>query len=141
MVTKRNDVEISKNGRDILMPKASVKIPFNRKKYKAKEREEELIIAALENRKEDLQIKFLSAIEKAYADHEDATLKVQLYSDLIRTTQAVINVLEADYSASGRNFDELIRLQAEMINYDLKILKAIVKSNIAKAGIERFILY
>lgn len=139
MVGKRDDVDVSGNGKDILMPRISVKVPIYRKKYGAKQREEELKIMALDSRKEDAQVKFLAAIEQAYANQEDALLRLELYKDLIRTTQAVIDVLETEYSTTGRNFDELLRLQIELVNYDLKILKAIVKSQMAKAEIERFL--
>lgn len=139
MVGKRENVELSDNGKDILMPRVMVKIPLYRKKYGAKQREEELKIAALENRKEDVRLKFLSAIDKAYTDREDAAIKIQLYEELKEITQATIDILTTDYSTAGRNFDELLRLQIDLVNYDLKILKAIVKSHIAKAAIERFI--
>jgi outer membrane protein TolC len=140
MVGRRNDVEISGNGKDIVMPRASIKIPLYRKKYSAKEREEELKIAALENQKKDIQSKFISAIDQAYADQRDATIRIEMYDTLKETTQAAIDILETDYSTAGRNFDELLRLQIDLVNYDLKILKAIVQSHIAKAAIERFII-
>jgi outer membrane protein TolC len=140
MVGKRNNTEISGNGRDILMPRALVKIPLYRKKYGAKEREEKLKIAALENQKKDVQSKFLSAIDQAYADQEDAVIRINLYEELKETTQAAIDILQTDYSTAGRSFDELLRLQIDLVNYDLKILKAVVKSHIAKAVIERFII-
>ena len=140
MVGRRNDVEISGNGKDIVMPRASIKIPLYRKKYSAKEREEELKIAALENQKKDIQSKFISAIDQAYTDQQDATIRIEMYDTLKETTQAAIDILETDYSTAGRNFDELLRLQIDLVNYDLKILKAIVQSHIAKAAIERFII-
>ena len=128
------------NGRDILQLRASVKIPFYRKKYSAKQAEENLKIAALENKKANVLSLFNATIEKAYADHRSAQLKMDLYAKQIEITQAAINILESEYSSMGNNFDELLRLEKEMIDYDLKILKAIVQSHIAKSSIERFII-
>lgn len=140
LVNKRNDAEPAHNGRDIIQLRGTVKIPLFRQKYEAKEREENLKIAALEDKKLDVVSRFTAAIEKAYADHETARLRVELYEQQIGITQSAINILETDYSAKGNNFDELLRLEKELIDYDLKILKAIVQSHLAKSSIERFII-
>ena len=140
LVGKRSDAEPERNGQDILIPKVKVSIPLYRKKYTAKKQEEQLKIAALENRKKEVQSKFLASIEKAYADYEDAVLKLDLYQKQIKTTKVAIEILKEQYSNSGSSFDELLRLENSLVNYDLKILKAIVKSHIAKATIERYVL-
>lgn len=139
-VNPRSDAEPSGNGRDILQLKAIVKIPLYRQKYAAKEREENFKIAALENVKEDALTKFTATIEKAYADYETAQLRAKLYEKQIRITNAAINILETDYSTKGNNFDELLRLEKELIDYDLKMLKAIVQSHQAKIAIEKFVI-
>ena len=140
MVNKRDVADLSGNGRDILQLRASVKIPLFRQKYEAKEKEESLKIEALEYKKADRLSKFMAAIDKAMADHESARLKVELYNQQIIITQAAINILESDYSASGKSFDELLRLEKDLIEYNLKIMKAIVKSHIAKSNIDRFVM-
>ena len=140
MVNKRSDADPSKNGRDIIQLRGSVKIPLFKKKYEAKEKEEQLKIAALTDKKAEVLSRFMAAIEKAYADYEMAQLKINLYERQIEITQAAINILETNYSAKGNNFDELLRLEKELIDYDLKILKAIVQSHFAKSSIERFII-
>lgn len=140
MVGKRNDMSPEGNGRDILIPKVKVSIPIYRKKYTAKAQEEQLKMAALENRKEDVLLKFLARIEKAYADHEDAVLKLELYQKQITTTKAVIYILQESYSNSGSSFDELLRLENDLINYDMSILKAVVNSQKAKIEVERYLV-
>jgi len=139
-VDQRTDANPANNGRDILQLRASVKIPLFREKYEAKEVEESLKIEALENKKSNTLSLFLTTIEKAYADHRTAQLKMELYKKQVEITQAAINILESEYSAKGNNFDELLRLEKELIDYDLKILKAIVQSHLAKSVIERFII-
>lgn len=140
MVGKRNDAEPINNGRDILQLRATVKIPLFREQYEAKEREENLRIDALENKKEDVLTLFSAAIEKAYAEHETARLRAELYERQIGITEAAIRILETDYSTQGSNFDELLRLEKELVDYDLKMLRAIVQSHIAQSSIERFII-
>ena len=139
MVNQRSDANPMNNGQDILQLSASIKIPLYRKKYHAKQAEETLKITALKNKKADVLSLFYATIEKAYADHRGAQLKMDLYEKQIEITKAAINILESEYSSKGNNFDELLRLEKDLIDYDIKMLKAIVQSHIAKSSIERFI--
>ncbi len=139
-VRKRADVEINKNGGDIVQLRASIKVPLFRKKYAAKTNEENLKILALENKKEDVLTKYLSSIDAAYADYQAEALRIHLYDRQIDLTHSAIRILQADYSSKGRNFDELLRLERELVDYDLKKLKSIVNSHVAKSTIERFLL-
>ena len=82
----------------------------------------------------------MAMIENAYANHESARLKLELYDQQIEITRAAIHILETDYSTKGSSFDELLRLEKELIDYDLKKLKAIVQSHKAKSGIKRFLM-
>lgn len=140
MVNKRKNIDLAKNGRDIVQLRGAVKIPLNRNKYEAKEREENIKITALADKKTDVSNRFMATIEKAYANYETAQLRMDLYQKQIEITKAAIRILEINYSVKGKNFDELLRLEKELIDYDLKILKAIVQSHLAKNNVERFII-
>ena len=139
LVNGRNDANPDHNGRDILAPRVGVRIPIYRKKYQAKEQEERLRIQALETRKQDLYLEFRSAIEKAYVDLEDGRIKYQLYLEQKDITESAINVLLEKYSAEGTHFIDLMQLENQRIQYDLKILLAVVKTHLAQAEIERYI--
>lgn len=138
-VSERDDAFPVGNGRDIFQLKASINIPLYRQKYAAKEREENQKIEALDHRKTDVLTRFSSMIEKAYADYETAYMRISLYEKQLEITKAAIQILETNYSTQGSSFDELLRLEKELIDYDLKLLKATVQSHIAKSRIERFI--
>ena len=140
LVNKLANFTFDKNGRDVFMPRVSVKIPLYKQKYAAKEREEALKIAMLEEKKEETVSRFMAMIDKAFTDYEMAKLSIDLYEKQIVITKSAINILEANYSAKGNKFDELIQLEMELIAYDLKIMKAIVKSHEAKNSIEKFFL-
>ena len=92
-------------------------------------------------KKAEVLSRFMAVIDKAQTDYEMAQLRVDLYNKQIAITQSAINILESEYSAKGNSFDELLRLEKELIDYDLKILKAIVQSHQAKNQIEKFILF
>ena len=140
LVNERKDAQPVRNGRDIIQIRGTMKVPIFKKKYDAKDREEQLKIDALHYQKEDLLLRFASSIETAYADYETAQLQMDLYQKQKEITKTAINILETQYSVKGSQFDELLQLEKEIIKYDLKTIKAIVKSHLAKSNIERFIL-
>lgn len=139
MVSQRTDAAPMNNGRDILQLKATMSIPLFREKYEAKNREEGFLIHALENQKEEAISNMLSMIEKAYAAHESAQLRQELYLLQMQTIRSTLQILKSDYSNNNRNFDELLRLEGELIGYELKLLRAITMSHIAKVEVERFV--
>jgi len=140
LVNERTDATPDRNGRDILQVKATVSIPLDGRKYSAVRREQELQIDVLNNKRADALLMFTAGIEKAYAVYDDAKLRHDLFLRQKQLTQSAINIIEADYSARGHKFDELLILETDLIQYDLKILNAIVKSHMAKAAIELYIV-
>ncbi len=140
IMDKLDNFEFARNGRDAIMAKAAVKIPLFKEKYGAKELEEELKIKALTTKQANAKSQFLGAINQAIIDFDAIKLNLELYQTQIRTTAGIISVLETQYSAEGKGFDELLQMQISLVNYDLLILEAVVKSHIAKAEIERFLV-
>lgn len=139
-VAERSDAFPTNNGRDIVQVRGSIKIPLYQKQYEAKNREEQLNIQALDQQQDHLLSQLLAEIEQAYAQHQTAQLKVSLYQQQKELTQSASQILKARYSGQGDGFDELLRLEKDLIDYDLKILKAIVQSHLAKSSIDRFIV-
>ncbi len=138
-VDKRSDAMPVRNGRDILQVKGVLRIPLYKGKYEAKEKEEQFKIEAIEHKKEDLLSHFKANIDVAFAKYKAAELQIALYQKQIALTQATIRILETNYSTNGKSFDELLRLQMDLIDYDLKTLRAIVQSHLAKSDMERYI--
>ena len=138
LVNQRTDATPVANGRDIVQLRGILKIPLYRQKYEAKKREENIKIQALDYQKQDALNDFYAIIENAYAAHQMAQLQLELYEKQIEIIKASIPILETNYSLNERDFDELLRLEKELIDYDLKSLKAIVQSHLAKATIEEF---
>ncbi len=139
MVNKRDDAEPSNNGRDIIQLRAALKIPLNKDQFKAKDREEELKIAAIEKRKEQTLSQFMAGIEQAYVEHAMAESDTKFYQSQKETVKSAIQIQESNYSASGKGFEDLLQLEQVLLDYDLKILEAIVKSHVAKSKVERIV--
>ncbi len=136
-VEQRTDATPDNNGRDIVQLRASIRLPIYQKgAFRAKDLEEERKIEALEYKKEDLLSRFITDLEQAYADHETARIEFNANQQQVEIVQSAIRILETTYSTNGQHFDELLQLETDLIDYELKKLRAIVQSHLALSRIE-----
>ncbi|MCB0536695.1 MAG: TolC family protein [Bacteroidetes bacterium] len=137
MVAKRTDANPQYNGRDILIPKVVVAIPLYQKKYTAKTEGEKLKQEAYNLQKESVTNKMISNIQSYKSEYESAKLMYNLSNKQIEISNSAYDILLAEYSSSGKRFDELMKLQDNINSYEIEILKAIVQSHLSKFKIER----
>lgn len=125
IISKRNVPDLEMNGQDAIMPMLTVTLPIFRKKYKAAQKEVELMIKGTEFEKEALQNKLRTTYSITLFNVQKAKKLNQLYLKQIEATQQAIKLLLASYSNSGSNFEEVL-----MMNQDLLILKtAVITAN------------
>ncbi len=136
-IQKRSDVNPSDNGKDILIPKASITIPLFTKKYDAKDREEDLKQQSYISKKESLVNKYMYQIEQYEVNYQAAILNLDLYQKQIKITQSAIDILLSNYSSKGNRFDEILSLQNQLLKYKLLELEAVYQTYLAKIGLEK----
>ena len=78
------------------------------------------------------------AVNYLTSKYEEIRFKLQkqmdliaLYNKQIQTTEQSLNLLFTDYSNSGKDFVELLRMQQLLLKYSKLKLKALVKYQIA----------
>ena len=138
-VQERELATIANNGRDILQVRASIKVPLYRKKYDAREREQNLQIQALQHQKAASMDEFSAALERAYTMHTTAGMELDLYERQEELTNSLIAMLESQYSSANSGMDELLRYEQQKIDYQLMKLEAIVKSHLALREVQRLL--
>ncbi|UCG26980.1 MAG: TolC family protein [Bacteroidales bacterium] len=113
------------NGRDaILFPKIGITIPLYRKKYRAMVNEAVYMQQATGNKKADKINMLESVFEKVYSEYLDADRKINLYRKQIRIAEKAINILESEYAGSGKNFEEILRMERRLLEYSLELEKS-----------------
>jgi outer membrane protein TolC len=136
LIEKRTGNTAMMNGKDMVMPMVSVSIPFFSKKYKAMQREAGFRIEASEksytNIKNELQVAFLETIQQ----FRDADRRLALYQKQADLARASVHLLTAAFSASDTDFEEVLRMQIQLLDYSLEELNALIDRNTAVAQIE-----
>jgi len=125
------------NGRDMIMPMVSVTLPIYRKKYKAMQAETELLktsaIHDYSATKNDLQTEYYQAVQL----YQDAQRRMKLYADQYLLASKSLDIIIKSYSASGASLTDVLRVQQQTLDYELKQVEAVADFNTAVAWLKR----
>ncbi|SFU47589.1 Outer membrane protein TolC [Pustulibacterium marinum] len=133
MVDKRTDMFITDNGKDVLMPMLSVSLPIFRGKYKAAAKEAKLMQESYILQKTEISNTLKSTYEMALFDIKQQSDLVSLFDEQIIESEQVLNLLFTAYGNSGKDFEEVLRMQQQLLKYNKLKISALTQYEIAMA--------
>lgn len=133
VVNPRSDMEMSDNGKDIIMPMVSVSLPIFRKKYTAAQQETMLSYTSMQLQTEALVNDLSSRLEEAYQQSRDAARRIELYRQQIQKARQAFNILTTAFSTGDNDFEEVLQMQQQILNYRLALVKAVKDWYLAEA--------
>lgn len=137
MITGERDMSLTDNGRDALLARIGIQIPLYRKKYRAKEKQAHIQLRTVQDRRQAAENRLLTQLNQALRDYRDGQRRLNLYKDIqIQRTQQTIDILTEQYGTAATDFEELLRLQRKLLDYELAQQQALVDLNTAVARIE-----
>lgn len=129
-ISPRTDVDMPGNGKDALIfPQVGVRIPIYRKKYQSMVKEKEILKTSVYNRKENKENELETALEKGWRDYSDAVRRVALYNRLIQYANQSRDILIAQYTTAGSDFEEVLRMERQLLRYELELEKSRADQN------------
>jgi outer membrane protein TolC len=139
LINKSEMSTSSMNGQDMIMPMLTVKLPIYRNKYKASIKEAQY----LENSANDQLLNVENMLFMEFSEYQfalkDAERKIGIYHDIIALTQNSFNLLTIQYSSSGADFNTLILLHRQLLDYKLNISQSQVDQLTAIAGLQKLL--
>jgi outer membrane protein TolC len=125
------------NGKDMIMPMVTVTLPIYRKKYKAMRDEVELMKTAnkqgFQATANSLETEYYEAIQL----YQDAQRRMKLYDNQSDLADKSLSILQKSFAVSGSGLTDVLRLQQQTYDYELKEIEAISDNNTAIAWIKR----
>ena len=118
------------------MPMVSVSIPIFRKKYNAAVKEAQLKQESLALQKEEFSNNLVSKYEDVWFEINKQDQLINLYNDQIKTTRQTLKLLTTSYANSGKEFEEVLRMQQELLMYEKKKAAAISQYKTSVARLE-----
>ncbi|MEQ8627510.1 TolC family protein [Ekhidna sp.] len=129
-ISPRTDMDVPDNGKDALIfPQVGVRIPLNRNKYRSMIKEKELLKTSVNYRKEDKENELETVLERTWRDYADAQRRVALYNRLIAYATQSLDILVAQYTTAGADFEEVLRMERQLLRYELELEKARADQN------------
>jgi outer membrane protein TolC len=134
IVDKNNPSSFSDNGKDVFMfPSVGIKIPLYRKKYKSLIKEaklkQEMATSQIEDKKNTLN----SIYESTYKDYSDGNRRIALNLKQTKIAKKVLDILITSYSTDAKDFEEVLRIERQLLKYELAYEKALTDKNAAIA--------
>lgn len=121
------------DGKDVLMPMVSASIPIFRKKYKAAEKEAQLMQESYSLQKEETANMLVSNYESTWFELQSQQQLIALYDQQTQLSEQALNLLFSAYSNSGEQFEEVLRMQQQLLKYEKMKATTEVQYNIAIA--------
>ena len=129
IIQKRDGVPPMMNGNDMIMPMISMTLPIYRKKYKAMRHEAEFMrdaaTVSAENVTNNLRVNFQETMQNL----NDAGRRVELYTEQALLADKSVQLLITSFSASGTDFEEVLRMEQQLLDYQFKKVEAVVDKN------------
>ena len=117
LVSETENTMMEHNGKNMLMPMVSVSLPVFRKKYKAAQKEAALMQEAYALQRQET-INYLHGSYESinFQIRQQADL-IALYETQIEEAQQILDLLYSSYSNSGQGFDDLLKGQQQLLEY------------------------
>lgn len=136
VVGERTDMNVPDNGRDAIMPMFSVSLPIYRNKYHSAVEEAQDLNRALEAMRVQTDNELHTAYEVAYFEAHKAALNVQLMDQQIAIATQALELLLSAYSNSGKELEEVLRMQEQVLRFRLMRLSAMREHHTAVAKLD-----
>jgi outer membrane protein TolC len=118
---------MSMGGNDMIMPMVTMTLPIYRKKTIAKIKEAELRQEAVRFKKENTLNQLEISWSKSIRDLEDANRKVVLYESQLDLANQNLSLLLTAYATNGKDFEEVLRAQQLILDYEFSKIGAITR--------------
>jgi outer membrane protein TolC len=129
----------SMNGKDMVMPMLSVKLPLYRKKYTASVREAQLLEQSATENAVNVQNMLFMEFTDVQLAIDEANRNLRLTKQNRELTQQSFTLQRTQFATSGSGLNELLRTQKALLDYRIAILQAETDKRIAYAALQKLV--
>jgi outer membrane protein TolC len=131
----------SMNGKDMIMPMATLTLPIYRKKYNAMKSEAELLKTANKQNYQATSNSLQSDYYQAVQLFKDGERRMILYDKQSDLAEKTLNIMLKSFSTSGTPLTDILRIRQQTLDYELKKIEAVADYNTAIAWLQRLMAY
>lgn len=124
------------SGKDVIMPMVTVSLPIFRKKYDAAVTEAKLMQESFSFQKEAYENKLNGTYYKLVFELQKERDLLKLYEGQVITLSKSLSLLFAYYSNANKDFEEVLRMQQELLKYQKLQLSSISTFHVKLAELD-----
>ncbi|MFC2128611.1 TolC family protein [Bacteroidota bacterium] len=136
IVSKRTDANPSGNGKDIIMPMASLSVPIFKKKNQSRinksQLKKEQLALMIDDKVAQIKLDYRISIQK----YNDAIREAELYKKLLNKNTMSLNIVKAGYISSKIKYPEVLNIFQMDYNFKIMYYKAFVDEKRSLASLE-----
>lgn len=136
LVGERTDMNVIDNGKNAFMPMVSISLPIFKRKYQEASKETELRIESLQYSIGNTANQLSTQYERLRFEISRERQLLELYDVQMEETQQIQNLLYTAFSDSGDDLDELLRIQMQLLSYQIKQEKSKTRLKMVMANME-----
>lgn len=126
------------NGQDMIMPMLTVTLPIYRKKYNAQQAETKFSKLATQQNYQATANALQTEYYEALQMYNDAQRRMKLYDNQSRLAKKMLDISIKSFSSStNTGLTDILRIQKQLLDYELEHVGALVDFNNAKAIIKK----
>jgi outer membrane protein TolC len=127
---------VENNGKNAFMPMITLSLPIYRQRYKALREEALYQQEALTNARQDMINKLNSSYSDALWELQKSGNEIELFKQQIDQADQAYRLLARAYAAAGEEFEEMLRMIRQKLNYQLALIDARKRFSSLTAKIE-----
>ncbi|MDT0686200.1 TolC family protein [Autumnicola psychrophila] len=140
VISERTDANPVNNGQDVIMPMLSVSLPIFRKKYRAAQKEAELMETAIQQNKQAKINSMKSEMAMTRYDLRKAQRLIALYDRQLESSEQVNKLQISAFSNATGDFEEVLQMNQDILMLQLQKIEAIKDAFVANAKLEYFFI-
>lgn len=129
------------NGMDMLMPMVSVSIPIFRNKYKAQQKESEYLQRSTREKYADTYNTLEAELFQTKHQLENAERQIDLLRKQTELAHTAYNLVVQEFATGKGDLTNVIQVQRQLLDYQLKRSDAIATYNTMVAAAQRIISF
>lgn len=141
IITKNEMLTSAMNGNDMIMPMVTFTLPVYRKKYNAMQKEADLLKSAASQNYQatvnSLQTEYYQAVQL----YQDAQRRVKLYENQYQLASKTLDLMLKSFSSSASGLTDVLRVQQQTLDYELKQAEAVADLNTSIAWLKRLMAF
>jgi len=119
---------------------ATIRVPLYRTRYSAQYRQAVEQLKSVDYRRSETDNRFTTELEQALEQYRETVRSITLLDyELIPRAEQALEILSEEYSSGNVRFDEVLRLQEQLLGLELEQVEALVKQHKAIIRIETLV--